>query len=330
MDSRGRAARTRRKLVRHAAPDLPSVRGCSARSRHVGVCLARPAAHNLPGGMDSRAARHARRSSGRAPLRIASGEAISPARGVVDSQPHSPARSAENMARLCSSRFERAARKQGWTRIAGLDEAGRGALFGPVVAAAVILNPKRRIVGLDDSKQVAPERRALLAERIRQHALAWAVAEIDAQRIDAWNIYQASRQAMTAALQQLTITPDYLLIDAMQLDVLIEQKPLIKGDCRSVSIAAASILAKTHRDARMEEWDAVYPQYGLARHKGYATADHLEALRQHGPSPLHRHSFAPVRESNCWAVGATQISFLKDIESPEGAAGLAIVPLQNA
>ena len=210
------------------------------------------------------------------------------------------------MSRLCSSRFERAARKLGWMRIAGIDEAGRGALFGPVVAAAVILNPKRRIVGLDDSKKLAAERRTELAARIREHALAWAVAEVDAQRIDAWNIYQASRQAMTAAFQQLSTVPDYLLIDAMQLDVLIEQKSLIKGDARSISIAAASILAKTHRDARMEEWDIVYPQYGLTRHKGYATHDHLEALRQHGPSPLHRYSFAPVRESGCWAAGATQ------------------------
>ena len=210
------------------------------------------------------------------------------------------------MARLCSSRFERAARKLGWTRIAGLDEAGRGALFGPVVAAAVILNPKRRIVGLDDSKKLTAERRDELAERIREFALAWAVAEIDAQRIDAWNIYQASRQAMTEALRQLSLQPDYLLIDAMELDVLIEQKSLIKGDGRSVSIAAASILAKTHRDARMEEWDAVYPQYGLARHKGYATPDHLEALRQYGPTPLHRHSFAPVRDAGCWAAGAVQ------------------------
>lgn len=210
------------------------------------------------------------------------------------------------MARLCSSRFERAARKLGWTRIAGLDEAGRGALFGPVVAAAVILNPKRRIVGLDDSKKLTAERRVELAERIREHAIAWAVAEIDAQRIDAWNIYQASRQAMTAAVLQLAIQPDYLLIDAMELDLLLEQRSLIKGDARSISIAAASILAKTHRDARMEEWDAVYPQYGLARHKGYATADHLEALRQHGPTPLHRHSFAPVRNAGCWAAGAVQ------------------------
>src|ERR1700730_13460382 len=220
------------------------------------------------------------------------------------------------MTRLCSSRFERAARKLGWTRIAELDDAGGGALFAPVVAAAVILNPRRRIAGLDDSKQLLPERRAQLAERIRNHALAWAVAEVDAQRIDAWNIYQASRQAMTAALQQLAMQPDYLLIDAMQLDVLIEQKSLIKGDARSVSIAAASILAKTHRDTRMEEWDAVYPQYGLARHKGYATPDHLEALRRHGASPLHRYSFAPVRDAGCWATGAIQIALIPDPVSP--------------
>ena len=210
------------------------------------------------------------------------------------------------MTRLCSSRFERAARQLGWTRIAGLDEAGRGALFGPVVAAAVILNPKRRIVGLDDSKKLSPERRRELSRRIREHAIAWAVAEIDAQRIDAWNIYQASRQAMTAAVEQLSTQPDYLLIDAMQLDLRIEQKSLIKGDARSISIAAASILAKTHRDSRLEEWDAVYPNYGLARHKGYATADHLDALRQFGPTPLHRYSFMPVRDSGCWAAGAVQ------------------------
>jgi ribonuclease HII len=217
------------------------------------------------------------------------------------------------MSRLCSSRFERAARQLGWMRIAGIDEAGRGALFGPVVAAAVILNPKRRIVGLDDSKKLSAERRTELATRIKVHSLAWAVAEIDAQRIDAWNIYQASRQAMSAALQQLAIAPDYLLIDAMQLDVLIEQKSLIKGDARSISIAAASILAKTHRDICMEKWDAIYPQYGLARHKGYGTPDHLEALRVHGPSPLHRQSFAPVRDSTCWAVGATQTSLPLEI-----------------
>ncbi len=210
------------------------------------------------------------------------------------------------MGRLCSSRYEREARKLGWVRIAGLDEAGRGALFGPVFAAAVILNPRRRIVGLDDSKKLAAARRAELAPRIREHALAWAVAEIEPSRIDAWNIYQASRQAMLAALQQLSPAPDYLLLDALTLDTSIEQRPLIHGDARSVSIAAASILAKVARDACMEEFDRQYPQYGLAHNKGYGTPDHLEALRQHGPTPLHRFSFAPVREASCWAISATQ------------------------
>lgn len=158
------------------------------------------------------------------------------------------------MRRQCSSRFEREARKCGWQRIAGIDEAGRGSLFGPVVAAAVILDPKRRIVGLDDSKKLPAERREVLAMRIREHALAWGVAEVDASRIDAWNIYQASRQAMAEALTQLKVAPDYLLLDAVRLDVPVEQKSLIHGDARSVSIAAASILAKVERDRLMVEW----------------------------------------------------------------------------
>jgi ribonuclease HII len=210
------------------------------------------------------------------------------------------------MGRQCSSRYEREARHCGWQRIAGLDEVGRGSLFGPVVAAVVILNPKRRIVGLDDSKKLRPERREQLSQRIRDHALAWAIAEIDASRIDAWNIYQASRQAMVQALSRLPISPDYLLIDAMELDLAIEQRSLIHGDCRSVSIAAASILAKVARDRLMVNFDRIYPHYGLASNKGYGTAGHLEALRQHGPSPLHRYSFAPVREAACWAANATQ------------------------
>jgi len=154
------------------------------------------------------------------------------------------------MSRRCSARYEREARKCGWQRIAGLDEVGRGSLFGQVVAAAVILDPKRRIVGLDDSKKLLPERREILAVRIREHALAWAIAEVDASRIDAWNIYQASRQAMAEALRQLKVSPDYLLLDAMQLDVLIEQKSLIHGDALSISIAAASIIAKVERDGK--------------------------------------------------------------------------------
>lgn len=210
------------------------------------------------------------------------------------------------MGRLCSARYEREARQRGWLRIAGLDEAGRGSLFGPVVAAVVILNPRRRIVGLDDSKKLVADRREELAVRIREHALAWAVAEIDASRIDAWNIYQASRQAMVAALSKINPLPDFLLLDALELDLPIEQKALIHGDARSVSIAAASILAKVERDRRMAEFDEMYPQYGLAQNKGYGTPDHLEALRNFGPTPLHRFSYAPVRESRCWAAGAEQ------------------------
>jgi ribonuclease HII len=226
------------------------------------------------------------------------------------------------MRRLCSSRYERSARQRGWQRIAGLDEAGRGSLFGPVFAAAVILDPRRRIVGLDDSKKLTPERRTVLAERIRERAVAWCVAQVDASRIDAYNIYQASRQAMTDAVTQLSVTPDFLLIDAMQLDLLVEQTSLIKGDARSVSIAAASILAKTERDLMMIEYDREFPHYGLASNKGYGTAAHLAALREHGPTSLHRFSFAPVREARCWASGAEQ--------SPLPLAPLPLGPLPPA
>jgi ribonuclease HII len=221
------------------------------------------------------------------------------------------------MGRLCSSRYERLARQRGWMRIAGIDEAGRGSLFGPVVAAAVILNSRRRIVGLDDSKKLSPARRAILADRIRQHATDFCVAQIDASRIDAWNIYQASRQAMLAAVSGLTVAPDYLLVDAMELDLPLEQKSLIHGDARSVSIAAASILAKTERDRMMDEFAREYPHYGLGHNRGYATADHLAALREHGPSPLHRHSFAPVREATCWSASASQTPLPLTAQEPQ-------------
>jgi len=225
------------------------------------------------------------------------------------------------MGRLCCTRFEREARQRGWLRIAGLDEAGRGSLFGPVVAGAVILNSKRRIVGLDDSKKLPAERRRELAQRIREHALAWATAEVDASRIDAWNIYQASRQAMVAAVSQLSPLPDYLLLDAIELDLPIEQKALIHGDARSVSIAAASILAKVERDRRMEEFDQLYPHYGLAQHKGYGTPEHLAALRLYGPTSLHRFSYAPVRESRCWGAGAVQNRLPLDLSGLASAEG---------
>lgn len=196
---------------------------------------------------------------------------------------------------VCSSRLERQARARGFRRIAGLDEAGRGCLFGPVFAAAVILDPDRPIRGVNDSKQVEPEIRETLAARIRERAVAWAVAKVDAQVIDRINIYQASRLAMKLALEQLSEAPDYLLVDALVLDTPIEQQSVIHGDALSRSIAAASILAKVDRDASMAEWDRQYPGYGFLRHKGYSTPEHIEALGRLGPTPHHRYSYEPVR-----------------------------------
>ena len=201
------------------------------------------------------------------------------------------------MAGRCTRRYEREAGRLGFLRIAGVDEVGRGALFGPVVAAAVILNTARRIPGLDDSKKLTAARRRLLSEKILERAVAWAVAEVLPERIDAWNIYQASRQAMERALKDLKPPADFILSDAMRLELPIPCRAVIHGDARSVSIAAASILAKVHRDRLLEDWDREFPGYGLARHKGYATREHLARLRQQGPTPLHRRSFAPVRES---------------------------------
>ncbi len=178
--------------------------------------------------------------------------------------------------------------------VAGVDEVGRGSLFGPVVAAAVILDRGYRVRGLRDSKLLLAERREILAERIREHAVAWAVAAVDAARIDQINIYQASRVAMLEAVRQLQTVPDYLLIDAVKLDCDLHQRSIIHGDALSASIAAASIIAKVERDRLVREWDPVFPAYGLASNKGYSTPRHLAALREHGPSPLHRQSFAPV------------------------------------
>lgn len=197
-----------------------------------------------------------------------------------------------------SSRYERAARSAGYRTIAGLDEAGRGALFGPVFAAAVVLDPTRQIRGLDDSKQLGPERREVLAERIRERAVAWAVGAADAFEIDRVNILEASRLAMRRAIERLGVICDYLLLDAIRIDSALTQKPLIHGDSLCFSIAAASILAKTERDRALVKWDAVFPEYGLARNKGYGTRDHLEALDRSGPTSLHRFSFEPVRSAS--------------------------------
>jgi ribonuclease HII len=194
----------------------------------------------------------------------------------------------------CTLRYEKKAWESGAQLVAGVDEVGRGSLFGCVVAAAVILDPAYRIRGLRDSKLLLAERREVLAARIREHSIAWAVASVDAARIDQINIYQASRVAMRDAVMRLMPAADHLLIDAVRIDCDLPQRPIIHGDALSASIAAASILAKVERDRMMREWDAVFPAYGLASHKGYSTPKHLAALRELGPTPLHRQSFAPV------------------------------------
>lgn len=199
---------------------------------------------------------------------------------------------------VCGGKHEKEARALGYRCIAGVDEVGRGALFGPVFAAAVILDPEIPLRGLRDSKELDAERREVLAVRIRERAAAWAVAAADAYEIDHINIYHASRLAMKRAIEQLRSCPDFLLIDAVKVDLPIAQKALIHGDARVQSIAAASILAKVERDRCLREWDKVFPQYGLASHKGYSTPEHWKALAAFGPTPLHRFSFEPVR-MNC-------------------------------
>ena len=202
---------------------------------------------------------------------------------------------------VCSDAPEQALRHHGARLIAGVDEVGRGALFGSVVAAAVILPAKLASLakaGLTDSKQLTREDRERLDKRIRGVAIAISIAAVDAQTIDHVNIYQATRMAMLAAVAGLPIAPDHLLIDAMRIDHACPQTRLFYGDSLSLSIAAASVVAKVYRDQQMRELDLLHPQYGLAAHKGYATPQHRRALREHGPCALHRRSFAPVRAAD--------------------------------
>ena len=178
----------------------------------------------------------------------------------------------------------------------GVDEAGRGPLAGPVYAAAVILDPGRRIRGLDDSKQLAPAVRLELAERIRSRALAWAVASASVEEIDALNILQAALLAMRRAVTALAVVPELALIDGLHCPQLpIEVRAIVDGDAKVKAISAASILAKTARDAEMVRLAERYPQYGFERHKGYPTPEHLALLRRFGPCEVYRRSFAPVR-----------------------------------
>jgi ribonuclease HII len=185
--------------------------------------------------------------------------------------------------------------------IAGVDEAGRGPLAGPVVAAAVILDPARPIRGLRDSKQLTPERRGVLARRIRERAAAWAVAEADHEEIDLLNILQATLLAMKRALVDLTLRPSMIMIDGNCSPYLFDcfadcqVRTVVGGDAILASISAASIIAKTHRDALMVAMCERYPGYGMSQHFGYGTPQHLQALVQLGPSPIHRRSFNPLR-----------------------------------
>ncbi len=200
-------------------------------------------------------------------------------------------------ASLCGWSLENAARRGGAARIAGLDEVGRGPIFGPVVAAAVMLPRGCSLQGLTDSKQLTERQREDFDARIRACAQAWAIATVDVETIDRINIRRASLLAMRTAVDQLALAPDFLLIDGRDtIDWPCAQQAVVKGDARSLSIAAASVLAKVHRDRLLVQLDAVYPGYGLARHKGYGSAEHLAALHRLGPTPLHRRSYAPVAQ----------------------------------
>ncbi|PZD93708.1 ribonuclease HII [Paenibacillus sambharensis] len=188
--------------------------------------------------------------------------------------------------------FERPLWEQGYASVAGADEVGRGCLFGDVVAGAVILPPGLILEGINDSKKLTEKKREYYYERIAEEALAWSVACITADVIDRINIKQAARLAMKQAISQLAVQPDYVLVDAERLDVELPQLPVIHGDARSQSIAAASIMAKVTRDRLCKgEWDRLYPEYGIALHKGYATKHHREQILAYGPTPMHRRSF---------------------------------------
>ena len=185
--------------------------------------------------------------------------------------------------------------EKGATYIAGVDEAGRGPLAGPVVAAAVILKKDAKLKYVNDSKQLTEKQRERALEEIKEHALAISIAISSVEEIDLINIYRASREAMISAIKKLKITPDVCLIDAMPMEIDVPTVSIIKGDQLSVSIAAASIVAKTTRDAYMIEMDKLFPLYGFKQHKGYGTAMHIEAIKTHGITPIHRKTYEPIK-----------------------------------
>lgn len=196
------------------------------------------------------------------------------------------------------SAYEKEAYLGGAKLVAGIDEAGRGPLAGPVVAAACILDPEVKILGLDDSKKLSEKKREALFSEIKEKALAYSVVRVEADVIDDINILNATKQAMRTCVEELTLKgfrPDILLIDAVKLEGTgIEVVPIIKGDAKSNSIAAASVLAKVTRDHIMTDYDNEYPGYGFAKHKGYGTKDHYSAIKEKGMTPIHRRSFLKV------------------------------------
>lgn len=194
------------------------------------------------------------------------------------------------------TKFEEEARALGYEHISGVDEAGRGPLAGPVVSAAVILPADCFIEGLNDSKQLSEKKRNELFEQIMEKAIAVGIGIVSAQEIDVLNIHNAVKKSMQTAINELTVLPDFILIDALEIDVPFAFKSIVKGDEASVSIAAASIVAKVTRDRLMHQFDKQFPQYGFRIHKGYGTAGHLSALKLYGPCPIHRKSFGPIKE----------------------------------
>ncbi|SEP56631.1 ribonuclease HII [Piscibacillus halophilus] len=198
---------------------------------------------------------------------------------------------------LKMSEFETELYQQGFCYIAGVDEVGRGPLAGPVVTAAVVLPQDFYLPGINDSKSLSEQQRNEYYHVIQEHATSIGIGLADAKEIDYFNIYQATKIAMQRSIEALTTQPDYLLLDAMRLEqVNIEQQSIVKGDAKSISIAAASIIAKVERDRMMKEIGEEYPMYQFERNVGYGTKAHLEALREYGPTPYHRRSFQPVRQ----------------------------------
>lgn len=193
------------------------------------------------------------------------------------------------------SGFERALYEEGYQWIAGVDEVGRGPLAGPVVTAAVILNKDCQLYELNDSKKLSAKKREALYEQIMDQAVAVSIGICSAEEIDQYNIYEATKIAMKSAINQLAVQPDYVLLDAMQLDISQPQKKLIHGDARSISIAAASIIAKVTRDRMMESYSKQYPYYDFENNMGYGTPKHLDGLKKHGICSIHRKSFEPIK-----------------------------------